>query len=468
MAQRRIRPVERRLACERLKRRPAAVVFARGIARCRAICHGVVLSVALELRELSAGTGTRPARLLGDHLQRGEPRSPLISLEEPRVGLLDQDAGRGFGVEIDEPVALAVDALRQIRQGFGVDRPDRPVGCCLAVVEGQVRLLRGRARLVVAGESDPVQPAADLVLVIVKRGHPYQNGGGSQTEGRSVETVKDEDPTRQSAGAQLEARAKLGERIAAVAPHASLGRRWNEAAMVAIVEDDLKMELRDDVGFRKVRLLIAILDALQVTLGGRLPGAPILLGRDAGNIRVVLRLVMIADEIAAVVAGLAQKPSEDLQRIARIGDTARRRLAVGIRDVVFGRRGPENLAAHSIAPLLDAGEQAFLARHETCDHEIVVRPRVADPRRVFEALRGNEVFGSRQNEGVGVFAIVVLRKSLLRLPGNSRQVEGPTHPERPIPATGAVGQGKRWRYACSVRREMDRHRKRCRAGRRVH
>src|SRR5688572_13225538 len=100
-------------------------------------------------------------------------------------------------------------------------------------------------------------------------------------------------------GANLESRAMAGERIGALGPFAHL---VGGEIVLAVIEDDLEQPIA-----RRARLAVAVVDSLEVAIGIRgLSEAVSLLGAARVDASIVLRLVVVADDVALVVARLLE------------------------------------------------------------------------------------------------------------------------------------------------------------------
>src|SRR5690606_13921674 len=130
-----------------------------------------------------------------------------------------------------------------------------------------------------------------------------------------------------------------------------LGRRL--LVVLPVVEDQLEEKVR-----RLEGLLIPIEDALQVLLGCSGKNVAPHLSLEAGCFAglsefdpcPILRLVLVADDVALVFAGLFEEPREDpslrtLARERRIRDPRAGALPVDVRYIVARRDAPVQVSA---------------------------------------------------------------------------------------------------------------------------
>lgn len=115
----------------------------------------------------------------------------------------------------------------------------------------------------------------------------------------------------------------------------------------------------------------------------------------------VFRFVGVSDDVAFVVVGLADKPSEDTAWVGGIGDAAFGRLAVPSGDVVLGDRAPERVGrGRKVDPMFDAGEQTLDTRTVAVYGVVIavdfaVGYYVAGPLPTALHERRHQVFGAR-------------------------------------------------------------------------
>src|SRR5262245_20792374 len=93
-----------------------------------------------------------------------------------------------------------------------------------------------------------------------------------------------------------------------------------------------------------------LLEAMDLARPGRV---------DAG---VVLRLVRVARDVAAIVSRLFEEPREDARRRGRMEDARGRASAVHVGHVVAGGDAKVGVSGELVSPALDPGEQSFHAR----------------------------------------------------------------------------------------------------------
>jgi hypothetical protein len=267
------------------------------------------------------------------------------------------------------------------------------------------------------------------------------------------EVMEHQDAPAQPVGAHLEARAIDRERVVAAAPGARLVERMGVVrAVLAVVEDELEAPVGGQgcprcVGkVGEVRHAVAVAHTLDVAVGTARRAAAVALVQVHGvHALRVFRLVAVARDVALVVVGLADQPTERAARVGRVRDPALLGAAVPGGDVVARNGSPEGVRRIGcVRPMLDASEQALDARAVTLD--LVDR---AEGRARF-ALRGevtrdksrHQVLGSRQNENVRLGATAVLRNPLVGLARDRRQREAPAKAERTVAGAGVIRQGQ--------------------------
>ena len=167
--------------------------------------------------------------------------------------------------------------------------------------------------------------------------------------------------------------------------------------------------------------------------------------------RRAITLVAILDPVAQGIARTRHLPGKEPARRVRIGDGRR------IAPVRTGHGGPARAVGRKpavlasdfpvvvlrIVAVLDAREESFGPR-----------PIASRPGR--RAGHGNEVFGSRQHEGVA--RIVVAWRPARGLPCDAGKTESPASAEWPVSATGAVDERELGLRAVAAGGERDRNR----------
>src|SRR5204863_9015655 len=101
-------------------------------------------------------------------------------------------------------------------------------------------------------------------------------------------------------------------------------------------------------------------------------------GVDPGG---VLGLVAVADDVAAIVAGLLEQPREHPLGVIGVGDPRLGALAVDAEHIVARDRAPVRIAGGMVGPALDPREQALDARPKPL-HAVVAAVREVEPRTV--------------------------------------------------------------------------------------
>ena len=384
--------------------------------------------------------------------------------------MLDQDFGQPLSIEVHELVARRRDPGRQVGQALGAHLAQRLVDPRRAV--GELEGWEGplavgvRARVAhVAADRDAGQERRDrralgLVLEI-----------GRVDEARLAaelrEVMEHEDPAAAAVAAHLEAGPVAGERIRANRPGGELLRRRDVRIVLAVVEHDLEQP-----GIGLERRAIAVLDPLDMTIGkdgGRLQPMPLFRGRSAHPGEIFL-LVLVDDQVAAVVLARLDQPAEDAGRIVRIGDPRAGAAAVIGGEVVPGDRAPVGDAGGRLGPALDPREQPLGPRPVALDE---VAPRGQRARLLVAGTAGqhrHQVLGARQDEGVAVArmrCVLVPGQPLVGLARDGRESQPDAPAERAIARAGVIRELELRRGAPSARRDPQRDAERAGPGRRA-
>ena len=467
----------------------------------------IELTVAREIDELlPAGAERSHRRLLGDHFHRREPRQPpreavdrllvggaQVRFVEPAAALLGEDPRQPFAVEIGPAIARIAEAVRQVLEARPVDLAHRFVDRRSAVREID---RRHRSRDVAPGAVAPIAGLRHRLEERVRRLDRRGGRRGVREVGRSdqaaeadadlvLEVVEHQHAAAQPIRAHFESRSICRKRIHAPRPRqAGVSGNRSRRIVIAVVEHHLEAPVggqrdgRGGVQIGKVRRAVAVADALQIALRGSRQVAAIALVR-LREIEIVraLRAVLIDGDVPAIVGALAHQPAEDPARVGRIGDARLRRLAVPRRDVVLGDRSPERVGGISrVHPSLDAREQPLDPRPIAMDRVRLpvngakrrrARENLALPRRAVPDERRHEVLGARQDERVGFLRVGVLRQAFVGLSSDRRQRQRPPESERTVAARRVVGERQLWSEAGATGTRGDRHRQRCRPGRRI-
>ena len=148
-------------------------------------------------------------------------------------------------------------------------------------------------------------------------------------------------------------------------PGINAGRGTEDPGLVAVgIADEARLQDAVVVGLH--RHAVAVVNPFQVAVGGT-PGivafaAIALVGLGQVDSSAVLRLVLVDDGVALVVAGFANQPTEDAPRVLGIGDARVFVLAVDREEVVLGEGAPVDIRGiGDVGPAFDAGEKPLNA-----------------------------------------------------------------------------------------------------------
>ena len=122
-----------------------------------------------------------------------------------------------------------------------------------------------------------------------------------------------------------------------------------------------------------------------------------------------------------------------------IDDLAGVRLAVDAGDVGLGGHPEVRPSVLGIAPLLDAGKEAFGARAIALNREVTIGAvPVAPAIGAVGHLGRHQVLGAREEMDVGLLGVVVAGNPLVGLARHRRQPEAEAQAERAIAGPGVV------------------------------
>ena len=385
--------VFRRHRAERSEGLPGAVFTARLEAR-----HGPVQvneihpAVAVDVHQ--SRTGQRQRRLLWELVQRTQPRVSVVALVVPAAVDLGEQARQSFAVEIHPLHASGVHTPGQVRQPD--ERAEGVSERGLGVLQQQRgQRVRGPRAVVLphpAALGHACQRGDHFRRVVLQVRGPHH---GPVPLGQLVEAVQHQHAPAQAVAAPLEPTAPRRERVFTRWPGGALGVRRIVLAVLAVVEQhhERPVVVRGGLGD-----LVAVPHALGKMVRGLVActhaGG---LEHDArGSDAVQVRLVLVADEVAALVTGFLDQPLEHVLWIARVGHSRVVAQAVHARDVVAGHRAPVGTAVATPRPPLDACESTLDARpvaaaivplavHESVRHLGFVSTGVAPGHQVLDA-----------------------------------------------------------------------------------
>ncbi|MFO7566461.1 MAG: hypothetical protein R6X02_27710 [Enhygromyxa sp.] len=258
-----------------------------------------------------------------------------------------------------------------------------------------------------------------------------------------VEVVKHQHPPTQPPRADLEAGPIGGEGVGPDGPGPIFGRRDLEllavdGAVLAVVEDDLEQPIAFDEGSA-----VAVLDPLEVALRlhGRGGQAWPLLGRLHVHAFEILGLVLVDDDVAAVVVALLEQPRKHPLGIPGIGHARVASLAKQARDIIGRDRPPVDLASGLRGPALDPRKAALDPRAKAVDQ--VPLPNLRPDLALLVELV-HEILNARQHEGVaprqiGV-SVTILGQALVGLARDRGHAHHPAQSKRAVAEAGIVAQ----------------------------
>jgi hypothetical protein len=332
-------PVHVRHGAERAEVRPVGIVGSLEVAGTGPVeSNGRQPAVTREVHQLDIAAA-QPARrrLASDALQGAESRHgdrltdtrlqigrTQVRLVVPAPALFGQNTGDAFAIQVDPARLRARQPVRQIAEDVGVDVAQRLVDRGLGVLELD---WRQRTRQVARALADIPGLRGGQQIRIERLRRVYRRCRCMPKVGRANEAIEShrrfggemvehQDAPAQAVRSDLEAGAIAGERIEAARPWRRRVRRQRcRQVVLAVVEDELEApvaRLRDglrrgEVG--KVGRPVAVEHALDVALRrSRDVGAVALVHRRSIDTSRVLRLVLVDDDVALVVVGLADQP----------------------------------------------------------------------------------------------------------------------------------------------------------------
>jgi len=159
--------------------------------------------------------------------------------------------------------------------------------------------------------------------------------------------------------------------------------------------------------------------------------------------RAVFALVLVDSDVALVVMGLAEHPTEDVGWDVGVEDPARRRAAEPGGDVVAADGAPEDVCGFAcLPPALDSRKEPFDPGPVATDLIVLAvgryLPRCGLSAGGFEFR--HQVFRAGQQECVAVNVVQVAGQAPVCLAGDGRQRKRPSHAERPISSAGVIAQ----------------------------
>src|SRR5262249_7265386 len=150
-----------------------------------------------------------------------------------------------------------------------------------------------------------------------------------------------------------------------------------------------------------IRPAIAVLNALQIAIGGPQPFA--FVGLCGVDTVIVLLRVVVDYGVPLVVVALTDEPTENARgmsrQVGRVKDARIVVFTVECGDIVLADRAPMNLAGSDVSPALDSGEQALDAGAVAMDYISRFSGVVFKSRSVRLENR-NQVLGTRKNVDV--------------------------------------------------------------------
>src|SRR6266571_3027046 len=255
----------------------------------RAFSAGAKPSSASEAYQTNASssvtsTSAWPSPVRSTNLRLGSLHGTEAPVAEtglvvPGIPLFGEDARDAFAVQIDPLILRPIESVRKVLQTVGIDLPDFVAHLDLRVFEldGWHRLLEiaavrstDKAALGHGGDE-----RCDRALLILELGRPDQVVGRSEF---GCEVMKHQRPAAQAVGADFEPGSVDGEGILAYVPGAvrvveeDVGRLALGVlgVVLAIVEYRLEQPIgaSNQILVRIARCRVAVLDALQVAVGG--------------------------------------------------------------------------------------------------------------------------------------------------------------------------------------------------------